>query len=116
MTVNAFDRLIDDGGFTLDLHTQDLVSEGFAVSVNPELTRVIKEPIRLTALLLYMADHFHELLDEGKTFGAWLDTETGFTHLDVVTVLSDREEAERLGRKHQEIAIFDIGTGTEIRL
>lgn len=48
--------------------------------------------------------------------GWWVDSTTGLTHLDWVNWLGDRENAEYLGRKRGEIAIFDVAANAEIRL
>ncbi|WP_148311580.1 hypothetical protein [Amycolatopsis japonica] len=59
---------------------------------------------------------FDSILGEpGKVFGAWRDSETGITHLDVSTVVADSDKALTLAREHGEIAVWDYANGAEIR-
>jgi hypothetical protein len=116
MANNVLTVLAETGGFTMDLHAAGFAKEGFAVSVNPERTRKISGPVDSITLVTYVSDNWDLLSENGKVFGGWLDRETGITYLDVVTLFDNREDAERLGREHGEIAIFDLETGTEIRL
>lgn len=109
------EKLKNDGGFTVDPATRALVTKGFALSVNPERTRIIDGPVDTITLNTYERDNL-DMWGEGKVFGAWLDTETGKTYLDVVTLYTDREEAVKYGRFYGEIAIFDLSKGEEIRL
>lgn len=111
----ALERLRDNGGFTLDVQRVEWVTEGFAVSVNPELTRTVKGEVDVLTLATYAADHQDILMSDGKVFGGWLDTETGITYLDVVTVLDSKELALDLAVQHGELAIYDLGNNQEIR-
>lgn len=52
----------------------------------------------------------------GHHLGSWLDTETGKRYLDLVRVFSERATAEEFGRDQEEIAIYDLKKGEEIRL
>lgn len=116
MASQILEKLRDEGGFTLNLNTTgDWVTEGFAVSVNPELTRVIDGPVDALAVLTYVRDHWTDLQTKGKVFGGWVDTETGLTYLDVVTIVDSKEEALDLAVQHGELAVYDIAGGQEIR-
>lgn len=115
MASNALDALRDNGGFTVDLQKAGFVTEGFAVSVNPERTRVVDGEVDTITLANYVRDHWDILKTEGKVFGGWLDTESGKTYLDVVTVFDSKEVALDLAVQHGELAIYDITSGQEIR-
>jgi len=106
-----------NGGFTIN-HLGLEVTKGFAVSTDPQLTRVIKDIVTASELFQYVSDNFDVLVDpyNGKVFGGWLDTQTGWTYLDVITVVTDREESLRLASMHGEIAVYDLGTHEEIRV
>lgn len=110
-------RLSDNGGFTYDHRVAEgyWVSEGYALSIDPDRTKVVDEFNPETVGNFYV-DNWDRLQLDGKMFGAWLDTETGKTHLDVVTIFTDREEAIKYGRFYGEIAIYDLTAGEEIRL
>lgn len=115
MTVTVLDKLANEGGFTLDLNKGDYVTEGFAVSINPEHTRVIDGEVDSVSVVQYVTDKMDVLGQEGKVFGGWLDTESGKTYLDVVTVFDSKELALDLAVEHGELAIYDITNGQEIR-
>lgn len=115
MTTTLLDKLRDDGGFTLDLHSSSFAKEGFAVSVNPERTRTVSGTADTTTLVTYINDNWDLLSTEGKVFGGWVDTESGTTYLDVVTLFDSKEQALDLAVQHGELAIYDLGSGQEIR-
>lgn len=52
----------------------------------------------------------------GELVGKWWDHETGVTHIDRVDWYPERESAEAAGREYDQIAIWDIAAGKEIRL
>jgi hypothetical protein len=54
------------------------------------------------------------LFEKGEYFGGWLDKGTGKIHLDVVSVVGDRDEAIKLGKQHNQIAIFGFKGVEEI--
>lgn len=115
----ALERLRDNGGFTLDVQRVEWVTEGFAVSVNPERTRTVKGEVDVLTLAQFVADNrdhlFTNITDSRKVFGGWLDTETGITYLDVVTIVDSKEFALDLAVRHGELAIYDITNDQEIR-
>jgi hypothetical protein len=51
---------------------------------------------------------------EGRYVGAWLDG--GWLYLDTVEVLEDRASAVLAGIAAEQLAIFDLAAGEEIRL
>lgn len=110
-------RLLVTGGFSFDLQSGNTPEEGFAVSCDPDETRVLPTPYPTVAdLWLYVYDREVSLSLPGKVLGGWVDRETGNTHLDVVTIVDDKAKALELAATHHEIAIFDLRNGTEIRL
>jgi len=48
--------------------------------------------------------------------GKWTDPETNTVHIDGTCWFDDLREAEGFGRMHDQIAIWDIAAGKEIRL
>jgi len=108
-------KLRTDGGFTFDYNTQELVTKGFAVSANPELEWVYDREVTWEDLVAFVSMNI-EFLNGDGVFGAWVDTETGKTYFDVVTVLDSEEHALDLAVYHKEIAIFDLASGDEIRV
>lgn len=136
-TVDLADRLDNTGGFTVGFNRDDLSGmgetltgdsttgiadgpeSGYVVSCDPDLTRVVTKAqtsgVLAATIALYLLDKGDALAAPGKYAGAWLDTETGKIHLDVVTVVDDRDKALELARTHDEIAVWHLDTATEIR-
>lgn len=108
------ESLVITGGFTYDLCAQDFVTEGFAVSVNPELTLGLNN-VEYADVLDYIAVNQVVLNTPGKVLGGWLDTESGVTYLDVVTIVDSKELALDLAVQHGELAVYDIAGAQEIR-
>ncbi|WP_439377844.1 hypothetical protein [Amycolatopsis lexingtonensis] len=115
-TIESLARKLEtEGGFSYDPRTRTSPTSGYAVSVNPEANRQLPGPVS-TGVILGYAYLFGHLLDQpGKVLGAWRDSETGITHLDVSTVVGDREDALMLARAFGELAVWDYAGGEEIR-
>lgn len=114
-------RTMADGGSTTNVSGKShsgAVKTGKALSVHPERSRVYHKRMNSTAIAAaarrYRADHIDLLGQDGYALGTWLDDQ-GQLWLDVVTVVSSSSEAKRLARKHNQIAYFDIDTGTEVQ-
>lgn len=109
--------LVANGGFTLDTTTGLGPLTGYALSVNPELTVILPGGWPTVGDLLGFVLDNDDILDHpDKYFGAWVDTETNQLYLDVVTVFQELEDALRHAKASGEIAIYDLFTGTEIRV
>lgn len=59
---------------------------------------------------------WEEDAEYGELVGKWTDHETGVTHIDRVDWFPHRETAVRAGRTWEQLAIWDIAAGEEIRL
>jgi hypothetical protein len=56
-----------------------------------------------------------KVLDKpGAKLGVWVDKGTAF--LDVSTVVETEEEAVKLGREHDQLAVFNLTEGKEVRI
>lgn len=65
------------------------------------------------------ADSFRNTIPvnrDGVYLGTWIDTETDTVYFDASEHFTDRTEAMRVGRLRNELAIWDIANGEEIRL
>jgi hypothetical protein len=111
--VNLHTTLHTNGGFTVRSGSLQPVHTGYSVSVTD---RQWSFPESLPF------GHFAEVVEQlhsypdADAFGGWVDAETHLLYLDPVAIYTDRQDAERVGRKHGEIAIFDLDSFTEIRL
>ncbi len=65
------------------------------------------------AFLRQNADLFR---DPRIVLGTWYNTEEDVTYLDVTAVCSDYHEAVALGRKYNQIGIYDLANEVEIDL
>ena len=110
------ETLTETGGFTYNLSGSGYVTSGYAVSADPDRSRTFAYPVDEIELSRYVYDNQVILSRGDKVLGGWLDTETGITYLDVVTITHDRQEAFNIAKEHGEIAIFDLDTHEEIRV
>ena len=103
------------GGFTVDPSSGTDVSSGFAVAIYPELSRTVPASALVKQSLKdYVHDNPDAFSNPENKFGAWHDPESGEVWLDVSRVVQDRNTAVELGKKHNQIAIWDIGAGEEV--
>lgn len=113
--------LIDDGD-TSSYHGKAITS-GKAVSPYPERSQQVHalatdRPSRRAAITSAVRDFRSKnrslLSQPGHALGTWYDTSTHTLWLDVVVVVKTSEEAATLARQHNQIAYFDLDTGTEV--
>lgn len=102
-----------DGGWTIDPRTGESVYGGYAVAVHPECCAVLAE-ITLGDVLEFLLRHAETLALPGRLLGGWRDPADGRIYLDVSILVEDRDEALRLARENDELAIFDFSTGESI--
>lgn len=105
------------GGFTLDVRYGSLRRGSGYVVANPEGNVVVKVPRFTFEAMLEALESNREALNAPNRFlGGWRDNETGIVYLETSEIVESLEEAIRLGKARGEIAIFNLGTMTEIRL
>ena len=102
------------GGFTYDARTNRLKRVGFAVSTDKSAETVTTESdfakngVSMVKKFLFEQ---RERLGLAKQYlGGWV--ERGKVYLDISTVVKTAQEAADLGRKHDQIAFFDLATFT----
>jgi 2'-5' RNA ligase len=105
------------GGITIHRVSGAQPTKGLALSPYPD---------RETVLALKDVDRDHvqgflkrnrDLLAKPDHFvGGWLDRDTGKAYLDVSVLAKDKASAERLARKHKQLAYFDLASGEEVRV
>ena len=96
-------------GFTLNISTWEMPTEGIAVSYAATQDRHDRED--LDFVISHAQSH------EGYV-GGWLDTETGRYYFDSVRVFPEDSltQACQFGRENAQIAIYILSNGKEIRL
>ena len=116
---DVFEATLLKGGCTFNPSTnKNLVGKPFyAVSIYPELERVISVSwFDARSIYAYVEDNLGILTDPRHSLGTWLDTETNKIYLDIVATLPNKTHAINLGKRHNQIAIFDLLNKKEIRL
>jgi hypothetical protein len=106
------------GGFSVTPRGQT-PENGFMVSV-PGRTRIVNEsdlsgPNGHAIINDYAAEHSDALRQRGAHIGGWTDKETGKTYLDISQKIGSRSRAISAGKKRNQIAIWDVKKGREIR-
>lgn len=94
-------------GFTIDPVTLKTPESGYAVAMLETQGSFGSDGLKKA---------LEKAIENGDFLGGWLDTESGLFYYDWVKVIDDRAEAMKAGRENLQIAIFDLSTGTEIRL
>lgn len=111
-----YDRLQREGGFTYQPVHQNSPRSGFVVSTSRENERVFNKaditPDTIKQYLDERGDVFKN--DPEAHVGGWYDAEAGKVYLDVSKVVPDKETAAKLGREHNQEAIYDLGAGQTV--
>ena len=112
----------ETGGSTISTKNGSVPKSGFMVAVDADRSKVIKvdlddpnaEKKLASEIKKYMDDNKDKLSEKGKFLGTWQDTATGDLYLDVSTHVRNKAEAVELGRKNNQIAIWDVKNMAEI--
>lgn len=96
-------------GFTVQAQTLQPITTGYAVAVKD--TQNSFGFAGMVEVYKYIQQH-----PEINAVGGWYNAENGKFYFDATIVVSDLSTALELGRMHEQIAIFDLNTLTEIRL
>lgn len=96
-------------GFTVDAKTLEPIRKGFAVACAE--TQNSFNGSGLIKVIEYAQNHKNI-----KAFGGWLDSKTNKFYFDATIICDDLETAKELGRRNNQLAIFDLENLEEIRL
>jgi hypothetical protein len=114
-----------DGGSTFNLYVGDLSGLPlYAVSLYPERSIVLRgRELNPRVVAAFVDANMDLLRDPRNSVGTWFNEMNGLTYLDVSATLPSMEEAITLGRRYNQVAIFDLqrleemeigGTGEEV--
>lgn len=115
---DRYNEVISHGGFSKNPHSGKSPTSGYAVSVHPShggvehvipLSEFTPEHIKAHR---EAADHLLRHPDYHQ--GAWVDGDK--VYLDVSRVHENQQTAENEGKKHKQLAIYDIAGDKSIRL
>ena len=95
-------------GFTINEETLQPVTSGYAVAIRDTQNSFGESGI--ATVLKAVSD------GKANAIGGWYDEQSGLYYYDAILVVSDLEQAIRLGVENGQLAIFDLNTMKEIRL
>lgn len=107
------------GGFSVRPTNGRMPTSGFMVSI-PGHTQIVSEAMLggeqgHKIMANYANEHADVLRDPRAHIGGWTDKETGKTYLDVSHNIKSKNAAISAGKAHNQIAIWDVKHGKEIR-
>ncbi len=117
-TTQIFNELNEnlDGGTVSVNPGVTVPSKGYVVALKGEGTTTSDFGLEYSNEVFAWIDRAKIVADWNNGFlGVWTDTETDVVYFDVVKVLPEKAAALKLARDTQEIAIFDLANGKEIR-
>lgn len=121
-TGGAATMTLRTGGSSTSTSTGSSPKDGFMVAADNDRERVIEVDLSKGSAGLiphyeqYLKDNADILSQPDKYFGTWVDKSSGKLYLDVSTHVRSREEAVKLGNAKNQIAIWDVVNGEEVRL
>lgn len=113
------------GGFTVRIEhvfcPVEYITSGYALSLHPD-REVVIDAAEVTGddmtliMMGFVTENCDILATPNHYFGAWYDDETDKVYLDVSTIVDDETKALELAREHNQLAVFHLDTGREIRV
>ena len=105
------------GGSTFSLDGRNLIgTPNFSVSLYPERTVILNHPPAAADIINFIHKNGDLFKDTRNNLGTWFNEAGGEHWLDVVAVIPDRDTAIELGRRFDQIAIFDLQKMEEIQI
>lgn len=110
-------KILKNGGFTLQGLTLKDVSKGYACAISGHEEVIDLKDLNDEKITAYM-EAKKQLIEKNKNlcFGAWHDTNTDKVYLDLSEVLNDKKTALKKAYKREQLAIFDLNTFESIYL
>lgn len=107
----AIKLLNESGGFSLDCNSNKPI-DGYMVAMKGfELKTTLENKSEIAS---YINKHYISVARGENYFGGWVNE--GVLYLDIATNVKNKESAIRLGRKNEQLAIYDIDNQREIHL
>jgi hypothetical protein len=117
MPVELADAIKRHGGFSVKNHVDDGPTAGYMVSKNKSTEQAFPEDgFGAHDIQHYLDEHKHELSAPNAYFGAWHDPETQKVYLDVSHHYPSFEEAKKVGRDANQLALYDVKEGKTVYL
>jgi ribosomal protein S18 acetylase RimI-like enzyme len=113
---NTIQHLMRDGGYTVNAH-RSVPKQGWMVSLPGHEQQYASVPdVTPTGVQRYIDQHEKVLKQNDHYIGGWVDKTSGKTYLDTSKRINDRDAAIAEGRRNKQLAIYNIGSGEEVRL
>jgi fructokinase len=96
-------------GFTVDKNTFEPITSGYSVAVAD--TQNSFGNYGAAKVVSYANNH-----SEIKALGGWYNSKNGQFYYDAVIIVDSLEEALKIGRENNQLAIFDLNNMQEIEL
>jgi hypothetical protein len=105
-----------NGGSTYSMYFGDMAGRKlYAVSLFPDRSVLVGGTVVGPDALRAFVDGNRDLLvDPRVSVGTWFNTDDGVSFLDISATIPDREQAIELGKRYNQISIFDLWTFEEI--
>ena len=119
ITFDAWNKIKEQGGLTLNMVDGSQPIKGFVVGGSTEKAPIIPEEyfydeyIGPQALEDFIKENIDALATGEKYLGAW--NEGGHVYLDISDVLDNADEAERLGKVRDQLSVWNLVQGEEIK-
>jgi 8-oxo-dGTP pyrophosphatase MutT (NUDIX family) len=107
-------KLRSDGGFSVNIDTQQEPHDGYMVSIGTGQKYSGIASLTPERMQQFVDQHHSILSNPSHFLGAWLDTDTGDVWLDVSERLSSEQAALARAKELGELAIFDVKNGRSI--
>lgn len=114
---NTIDKIVKEhnknGGSSFT--SRGKLTKGYAVATQSGNGKEI-DGAKITPkdIVTFIEENEKALADPNNFVGTWFNKETGKTVLDVSTVVATEEEAQKMGRKFKQDAVFDLKNLKEI--
>ncbi len=106
-----------NGGSTYSLHHGNMFGQDrWAVAVQPERSEIIKGELTPEHIRGFIDRNRDELENPETAIGTWFDPQEKHHVLDIVALHPKQADAIELGRKHNQKAIFHLGSGSVMEL
>lgn len=102
----------DFGGATYNLEKGNIAGQKlYAVATHPDRAVILDHPPTVEDIDGYLTSN-RDILNAETSLGVWINGTK--TYLDIVSTIPDRAEAIELGKKFNQISIFDLSNLQEI--
>lgn len=113
-------RTVTGGGISIHVKSGKEPKSGYMCATYAERAEwikgdAVKDPVKRTAAIKkFMEKNKDVLADKNNYLGTWYDTSTGNISLDISRNFSNKREAIKYAKEHNEKAIWDVKNMAEI--